>query len=396
MSHLTKKIVDAAKYEGDASRKQRCVVWDDDPRGFGVRISPAGKKTWILLYRSPNSNKQRFITLADYPTVSLANARKMATNELSKIFGGADPADDRRNQRRDSLTINELCDVYLEDYAKRRKKTWKNDEYRIKRVLKAKWGKKKVSSISRSDVSKLHAEYGATSLYEANRILNLISTIFRFAIQNGYVPDGAVNPAANISKFREQPRKRWLENDDEMTRFLDAVNAEENIYYRTFFLVILMTGFRRSELTNLKWSDVDLKDGIAKLATTKSGDPQIRQLSPAVCNLLSELPKLEGNPYLFPGRKPGQPLGDLKNPWARIVERAKLDNFHVHDLRRSFVSMLANAGTPLLVASRLAGHSSTQVTESVYSIIGVEPLKEAAALVSAKIMGVNRTKDKRE
>lgn len=394
MPHLTKKIVDAAKYEGDASRKERCVVWDDDPHGFGVRISPSGKKTWILLYRTPNSSKQRLIKLGDYPTVSLANARKMATNELAKIFGGADPAVERRTQRRDLLTVNDLCDIYLEEYAKRRKKTWKEDEYRIKRVLKPKWGKKKFSSIARSDVSKLHAEYGETSLYEANRILNLISTIFRFAIQNGHVPDGAVNPASNISKFREKPRRRWLENDDEMTRFLDAVNEEENIYYRTFFLVVLMTGFRRSELTNLKWSDVDLKAGIAKLATTKSGEPQIRQLSPEVCNLLSELPKVQGNPYIFPGRKQGQPLGDLKNPWARIVERAKLENFHVHDLRRSFVSMLANAGTPLLVASRLAGHSSTQVTESVYSIIGVEPLKEAAALVSAKVMGVKQANSK--
>ena len=392
MPHLTKKIVDAARYEGDASRKERCVVWDDDPHGFGVRISPAGKKTWILLYRVPNSSKQRLIKLADYPTVSLAEARKLATNEMSKIFGGADPAEERRTQRRDLLTVNDLCDIYLEEYAKRRKKTWKEDDYRIKRVLKPKWGKKKVSSIARSDVSKLHAEYGEISPYEANRVMNLVSTIFRFAIQNGYVPDSAVNPAANISKFREKPRKRWLENDDEMLRFLDAVNAEENIYYRTFFLVILMTGFRRSELTNLKWTDVDLKAGAAKLATTKSGESQIRQLSPAVCVLLSELPKLEGNPYLFPGRKPGQPLGDLKNPWARIVDRAKLDNFHVHDLRRSFISMLANAGTPLLVASRLAGHSSTQVTESVYSIIGVEPLKEAAALVSAKVLGVKNKK----
>lgn len=396
MPHLTKKFIQEAKYEGDPSKKKRCVIWDDDPRGLGLRITPNGKKTWVLLYRLPDSPRQRLFKLADYPTVSLPQARKMATGTLSKIFEGLDPMEERNALRRDTLTMQELCNAYLEEYSKRRKKSWKEDEYRINRVLIPKWGTRRVSSICRSDVSRLHSDYGAKYAYEANRILNLISTIFRFAIQNGYVHDSFQNPSAGLSKFKEKPRKRWLENEDEILRFLEAVKEEPNLYYRNFFLVLLLAGFRKSELRNLKWEDVNLENGYAKLSTTKNGEEQIRQISPKVCSLLSELPVVEGNPYIFPGRKEGHPLSDLKQPWTDILDRAKLKDFRLHDLRRTFVSMLANSGTDLLVASRLAGHSSTQITEQVYSIVKAENLKNAASLISDKVMEIESNGGKRK
>lgn len=118
-------------------------------------------------------------------------------------------------------------------------------------------------------------------------------------------------------------------------------------------------------------------------ADSKTGRKPI-YLSAAALDILANLPRIEGNPYVIPGEKDGAPRADLKRPWASITKAAGLDGLRLHDIRHSFASVGAGASMGLPIIGRLLGHSQPQTTAR-YSHLHADPLRRAANTIGATI-----------
>jgi len=262
---LTKKAIDSFKYQGPGTRQD--IRWDDQLPGFGVRIYPTGKKAFVLSYRA--NGRKHIMTIGAYGVLTLDQARDKAKRLIGQVLDGKDPLEDRK-QVSQGATIKKLCHEYIERYGKTNKKTWEEDQRRINRHIIPSWGNIKVQSIKRSDVASLHHTIGKTAPYEANRILALLSKMFELAQRWGFLAENSINPARKIDKFKERKRDRWLSHE-ELPRVAQAIDKEENVYIRAAFWLYLLTGMRRSELLQVKWSEIDFERKEIRIPESKAG-----------------------------------------------------------------------------------------------------------------------------
>ena len=146
---LTKRQIDSFRYAGSG----KDIRWDDQPSGFGVRIYPSGKKSFVIQYRKPGQRNSRFTTVGQYGTLTLDQARKKARSFLVAVQDGADPLDGRPPT---DTTIKQFAKTYVQDYAKGAKKTWRGDERRLERHVVPALGSHSLIDVRRQDVAWLH------------------------------------------------------------------------------------------------------------------------------------------------------------------------------------------------------------------------------------------------
>ena len=395
---LTKRQIDAARYGGDGTS------WDMRPDGtipgLALRVYPSGTKSFVLRYRA-GGPRVRFVTLGRYGVLTLEQARKKARKLLGQVADGLDPAEEKRRRRVEGVTVGAFADRWLEDYAKAHRRSWPEDARRIETRIKPALGRLPLASVTPGDVAKLHAEIGRTAKVEANRVAQLVRALYNAAAAWGAVPAGHPNPAAvsrspylggnsAVRTFRERSRERYV-RPDEMPRLLKAIEQEENAEGRAVLRLLLLTGCRKTEILGARWEDVDLKRGELRLPEAKEGGRTVRVPLEAV-ELLKGLPR-GTSPYLFPSRSdPEKPRGDIKRSWARVRERAGLEDVRVHDLRRTVGAWLASAGASELVIGDVLGHSDPTATR-VYARIADESaraaLEEFAAAVRRSRLSVS-------
>jgi integrase len=367
---LTKRLIDGIAYQGiDGSRDVR---WDDEIPGFGVRVYPNAKKSFVLSYRV--NGRKRLMVLGAFGALTLEQARKLARRYLVSVIDGVDPLEKRRKDT-EGNTVRDLADVYMRRHAIPHKKTWKDDERRIQKYILPIWRNLKVSNIGRADVAALHARIGNAHPYEANRVLELLSKMFELARRWGYLEENAVNPARDVDKFKEAKRDRWV-TPEEVPRLVTAINQEKNPYVRAAIWLYLLTGLRKSELLRAKWTDVDWAREELKIPDTKAGHVHYVPLSGPALAMLRKTSRLEGNEYILPGRNPGGHLINIHKPWHRIRARAELRDVRLHDLRRTVGSWLAQSGNSLHLIGKVLNHSSTATT-AVYARFAQSQVKVA-------------------
>lgn len=368
---ITKLDCDAARYE--RTDGGRCALWDSLLPGFGLRIYPSGRKAFVLSYRA--AGRKRMMTIGAYGVLKLDQARDIARQKLAAVIGGADPLAEKQKAAR-GATMKTLCADYIERHAKPFKKSWEADERRLNRQIIPVWGARQVASITRADVSALFYDIGKKAAhYEANRALAVLGKMFECAIAWGYLPDNAANPARKIKKYPERKRERWV-TPEEMPKLAAAINGEQNIYIRSAFWLYLFTGLRRGELLNLKRDNIDWTRAEICLPDTKAGRSFTAPLSGPALAILRGIPEEEGNPYLFPGRRTGRPLVELKMAWERIRTGAGVPDVRIHDLRRTVGSWLAQAGNSLHLIGRVLNHSNPSTT-AIYARFQNDTVRQA-------------------
>ena len=368
---LKKSEIDKATYEGDG--KSRHIIWDDQVTGLGLRIYPSGRKAFILSYRNADRQK-RLLTLGRYGVLTVKQARDMALRELGEVTRGKDPTELRRARNR-AATVKELCEAYTRDYARPHKKTWEKDDSRLKRHVIPRWGARKAGSIRHTDVARLHRQLGVKTPYEANRTLEIIRVMFKFAQDEGYVPEGFENPATRVKKHREKKRDRWV-TEAELPALAQAIDEEPNIYIRAVLWLYLFTGARKTELLAARWEQVDLGERVLRLPETKAGRSHVIPLPEPALKLLQGLPREEGNDHVFPGRNEGCPLVNIDKAWNRVRARAGVPDVRLHDLRRTVGSWLVNSGHSLVIVQKTLNHS-THTAALTYARLSQDPVRAA-------------------
>jgi integrase len=435
---LTKRVIDAATYEGEGNA--RCVLWDDTLPGFGCRIFPSGKKSFVLSYRA--DGRKRLMTVGNYGVLTLDQARRAARAELAKVqTEGADPLEERRKAAQ-GATVADLCNSYMERHGSR-KKSGRDDLRRIDRYILPAWRNRKVGAVKQADVAALHLAIGkAGKPYEANRVLALLSKMFELARRWGHLPEGRPNPARDIDKYREEKRDRWL-TPEELPHLAKAINEEANETARCALWLYLLTGARKSELLAARWEDVSFERKELRLPDTKAGRTHYIPLSEPALVLLQGMPRVPGNPYILPGRGPRgmsdaqktkapSHLVNISKPWDRVRTAATLarwrehpeaaelierltaaraarkskraaadwittpslgeireaaaeagislpkavDDVRLHDLRRTVGSWLARAGNSLHLIGRVLNHSNASTTQ-IYAHFAQDTVRTA-------------------
>ena len=384
--HITKRLIDSFVYEGkDGSRDVR---WDDRLPGFGVRVYPSGLKSFVLSYRC--QGRKRLMTIGRYGVLTLDMARDKARQALVDSNGGCDPLD-QRAKRNNGETIADLAETYIERHAKVHKKTWIADQRAINKYILPAWGTKKVQSLHRSDVARLHHNVGRTYPYTANRLLELISKMCELARIWGFIDEAASNPARGITRFKEHKRERYI-TPQELPKLAVAIDNESNLYARYAIWLFLLTGLRKSELLNSRWPDVDWDREELTIQDTKNGRPHHLPLSSAAMALLRQLPRQEGNPFLFPGREAGKNLVNIDKAWRRIRTTAGVPDVRLHDLRRTVGSWLAQSGNSLHLIGRVLNHRTASTTQ-VYARFANDQVRDALESHGKRLMGIAAAKD---
>lgn len=376
---FSQKQVDAFPPQDRQSSSAMAEYSDLEVIGLKLAVSKTGRKYWWHRYRFRGS--KRMIKLGEYPSVSVAQARQMVHDNKNMLGHDLDPADER-NRKRAVPTLAEFGEKEYLPYAKQHKKTWQDDESKLRREIGQMLGRIPINEVTSKDIMMLHASiYKKASAATANRFLALLSRIFSLAIQWGHLER---SPVKGVKKFKEAgPRYRYL-SGDELTRFLVALDVEAEKLTANALKLLLLTGVRKMELFSLRWSEVDLPCASIRLLHTKSGRSRVVVLNSLALALMNKIhaEAEAGCPYVFPARTGDGHLIDIRKPMKRAMLRAQLEDLRPHDLRRSFASLAVNAGVDIYQIKDLLGHSSVNVTQKAYAHLQQKTLRTASEVVA--------------
>ena len=388
---LTKSIVDRAKYEGeshegsDGQKKwSRYVLWDDDVRGLGLRITPKGKKSFVLSYRV--GNRKRLLTMGPYGVLTLQEARVRAMKELAAILDGHDPLA-VREEVREAPTVKALGERYLEEHAypKKKPKSAEEDRRQLEKYIEPALGKVQVSDLTTADCARLHHSMRDTPI-QANRVRALLSKMCSLAETWGLRPKGS-NPVNDVERFKERKRERYLSTEEleRLGKVLAEMEAEgqEPQQAITAVRLLLLTGCRRDEILKLRWKEVDFERRFLLVPDSKTG-AKVVPVGSAVIDLLRTIPRQADNPYVLPGRNGTGRFVGLFHVWVRIRDRAGISDVRIHDLRHSFASVGVGSGHGLPILGKLLGHRDSATTAR-YAHLAADPLLAAADQISEEI-----------
>ena len=384
MARITKKAVDAL-----TARGREYMLWDQDIKGFGVRVHPSGRKVYLVKYRHQGRTIKK--TIGPHGTIPPAAARARAAEIITAARTGRDLTGRVLQLREDgTATMHDLAGRFLEEHVPAHCKPSSAHSYEIaiRQHVLPRLGNRRVADVTRGDVAALHHRMHATP-YAANRTLGILSAMFTAAELWELRPQGS-NPCRYVKRFRERRRERFL-SDGEYRR-LGAVLREAE---RTGTVaapaiaairLLMLTGCRLSEIMTLRWEHVALEARELRLPDSKTGAKVVYLGRPAVA-LLRGIAREESNPWVITGRRPGSRLASLHFPWGRIRKRAGLDDVRLHDLRHSFASggLLVGEGLPMI--GKLLGHSQVQTTAR-YAHLADDPVKTAANRIARRIAKV--------
>ena len=385
------------------ARHGRFFAWDDELKGFGLRVEASGRKTFVCRYRAGGTRRQ--YTVGRFGVVTVDQARQAARRILGSVSLGEDPGAVRQAGR-SAIRFRDLVEAFLEGHGPRLKPgTYKDYESALHKHANLVLGNLAAEAITPSDINRLHLKLSDRP-YRANRVVAYTGSVFSWAGRNGFVPKG-FNPTTEVVRFKEPSRERYL-TTDELERLGAALDqaetdglpweikalgetakhvpkTQQRIVYPAHVTaairLYLLTGCRVSEILNARWQDADLERGFLWLPDSKTGKRPVLLNSGAVA-ILAGLPRLGS--YIIAGSDPGNPRHDLKKPWAQIRHYAGLDDVRLHDLRHTHASIGAGAGLGLPIVGKLLGHKSPQTTER-YAHLADDPLRRGAELVGERV-----------
>jgi integrase len=359
------KLTDA-KVKALQPKKARYIQWDNS--GLGVRVSTAGKKSFIFMYRF--EGRSRMMTIGPYPKITLAEARTNAAKAKEEVSKGNDPGISlvaSKREDRKAPTLTGLVEEYLEKWAKIRKKTWREDERILHKDVIPVWGRRKAKDIKKRDVVLLLdgiVDRGAP--ITANKTFEIIRKMFDFAVSRSVLE---FSPCGGIEKpAKPRARDRIFEEDEIRSFWLNMEKVQISKGTQLVLKLLLVTGQRRGETVAAEWKEMDLEKQVWTIpgSKTKNGNPHKVPLSPLAMEILLEAKELGSNSsWVFPGLTGNGHLNPGTISMAIVKNRAEfgIDHFTPHDLRRTMASLMTGLGIPRLTVSKVLNHSEGGATK---------------------------------
>ena len=379
------------------TKDKRYALFDSETNGLGLAVYPSGQKTFFHLRKVQGWPERT--TIGQFPDLSVENARGKASELNGKLsrwkandYEGPHPL----GRRTRTLTFGELLDDYIDRHLKAKAKNPELAEETARAMVDrylASWRVRKLGSIRREDVRNLlHDVAERRGRVIANRLVELVRRLYYFAEKAElYTGD---NPARKIELYAEQERTRFL-NGEELARLFTALRKESNADLRDFVLLALFTGARKSDVFSMAWSDISLPDNRWTIPNPKSNTPYVVALTPESVKILKGRlrTRSDDGPWVFPSFGKTGHIVELKRAWKLLLERAKISNLHIHDLRRTLGSWQAAMGASIPVIGKSLGHASTEAT-MIYARLDLAPVRASVTAATQAMIAASKKKPK--
>jgi integrase len=360
---LTKTNVDRVAKPG---AKRDLLYWDVDTKGFGLRVTPTGKATFIVQGRVEGSAKEARITIGAYGVFTVDQAREVAREHLRNMRRGVDPRDLKRQEEALKVTLGQVCQAYVTRPGKLKASTAAEYERQVETVF-ATWKDRPIVEITEDDVRKRHREMMQGGLAgkrpapaSANAAMVTLRILLNFAGRQYRRADGSPliqrNPVGVL-------KDHWATLGSRTDRYIDRrkIGAVWNALWAAranpknrdalagidLTIFALLVGGRREEMAALTWNRVNIDEDDPTncwwhLPERKRGDPIWLPLSSQAVDLLKLRPrKKEANgkesPFVFPSWSKTGHITDARAP-MELVAKIAGKHLSLHDLRRSFTN----------------------------------------------------------
>ena len=352
---LTKRVVNALRVDD-----KDAIFWDRDLVGFGVRVHANGRKVYVVQSRGPNGIKR--VTLGPCADLPINQRRREAAAVIDRIKRGEDPMP---APPAPEPTVADLAERCMRAYVAVHCKPKTAEAYRASldnHILPA-LGAMPLKAVGPRDVAALHHSLRDTP-YTANQVIWVLSKMSSLAEVWDLIPPSR-NPCRSVRRYRQKSRERFLTQEEfgRVGAALKEIDAEGSMWPPAIadLRLLMLTGCRMNEILTLQWDDVDRTVGKLRLRDSKSG-PRMVPLSTPVEAVLDGIERIEGNPWVIRGRKPGERLPGLASYWSRIQARTGLYDVRIHDLRHTYASRALALGENLTMIGRLLGHTRVGTT----------------------------------
>ncbi len=323
------------------------------------------------LYRRNNSSNWQMCFFVNGKRVRMSTkttSKKVAQRIYDKVKGQIAEGTFKLNSNQD-MPFDQLVDEFLESHSKVETKCYQGD-LRIGRVFKGYFGSRPISRITPYDIKswrKHRADFitrrgTRIKIASLNRELAFLKAMFNMAVEWGWLQE---SPARKIRKLKGEVSRLRILTQEELTRLLNHADA----YLKPIIITAVSTGMRKGEILNLKWQEVDFKNGFIRVSKSKNGKARDIPMSPYLSSMLRglESSRLAGG-YVF-CHKSGERIRDIYTVFDRARRRAGLKDFRFHDLRHTAASLFAAGGCDIVTLQYILGHSSIMMTQRYAHLI---------------------------
>ena len=393
---MKKRITQALVDDIKPDPKRDLYVTDDGLTGFRLKVTPAGKRILFFQYRA-DDGRQRKITFGSSDKLTVAEARKLATDASNRVRGGADPQAES-DRRKVMSSLGDALAIYVEAHVRPNLKPSTAHEYeRSIKALPEKFTSKKLDDVTRADIAGLMRDMRSAP-HAANGTHSILHAFFEWALgDGGLMPSEAINPARGVRRYPAVKRSFVFEGDQAF-RFNEALNKLESVVWRPAILaarLLLLTGMRREEVLQLTWAEVDIDGRRINLKDSKSGARvvPIGKDALAVLETAKVFREAFGGQHVFPSsRDRSKPIVGFNKTWERIKAEAGMPKLRIHDLRHNFGGMAAASTRSAVHVKGLLGHTQISTTDR-YMKLGDNPLSDAADATNDAITAAMQPKN---
>lgn len=374
--------------------KGQAFYRDDMLKGFALRVTAGGAKSFIIEKRINNKVKRK--TLGRFGELTVEQARKEAQKFLGQVASGHDPIAEKKTALIQGVTLKEAFELYLK-VRSGLKDTTVRDYRRLMKEIFGKWQDRELKNITKDMVQKLHHDYGQRSEARANNAMRLLKAIFNFAKGQyedaqgrSLFPENPVDRLSHVKAWYRVERRRTLIKKSELAAWFDAVErlrvegAPTSETIADYLLLLLLTGLRRSEGMNLQWSDVDFVDRTLTITDTKNREPLILPLSDYLYALLKRREGLNESSFVFPGSQGGKIIEPRKQLF-KVTEWSGVA-FTLHDLRRTFITIAESLELSQYAIKHLVNHKIPNDVTAGYIVMDPERLRPAMEKITHAIL----------
>lgn len=362
--------------------KSKIDYFDSKQKGLLLKVLPSGTKSYYLRYKNDRS-KIAEKKIADATILKLSDARSLAKDTLAKVTMGQDPFAAKKALNTVPKVSQFIAESYL-PYVQGYKRSWITDESLLRNHILPAIGELYLDQVTRSQMVNLFAKHRETHKPgSTNRVIILCRYVFNCA-RKWEIAGAGNNPTKAVDLYPENNKRERYLSQPETQNLVSALCESQNKQIKYIVALLLLTGARKREALDAKWSDFDQVRKQWTIEFNKSGKPRYIPIADGVMKLLEQIPRFDGCDWVFPNPKTLKPYVSIFCAWDTARTKANLADVRIHDLRHSFASYLINSGRSLYEVQHILGHTQVKTTQR-YAHLSQDSLISAAETASNSV-----------